>query len=95
MEAIWKYVLDRQSRGREGQVITMPLCARVLDVQMQGCRAVLWALVNADPNARMEERRFILVGTGEERDRFGAYHGTLQDGATIYHLFEIFGEGPF
>ena len=96
MEAIWKYVLDNQSRGREGQVITMPYMSRVLDVQMQGCRPVLWALVDVGPNVRTVERRFVLVETGEERDDLGAYHGTFQEDTMVYHLFEIYDRGePF
>lgn len=95
MEAIWKYTLDRQSRGREGQVIMMPYGGRVLDVQIQGCRPVLWALVDVGPNVRMEERRFILVTTGQESVGFGAYYGTFQEDTMVWHLFEIYGEEPF
>lgn len=92
MRVIWKYVLDEQSRGREGQVITMPYMSMLLDVQMQGCRPVLWALVDVGPRVRTEERRFILVGTGEERDFSNtAYQGTFQDGVLVFHLFEVFG----
>ena len=97
MRVIRKYVLDERSRDGEGQAITMPYGSMLLDVQMQGCRPVLWALVDVGPRVRTEERRFILVKTGEERDDFArtAYKGTFQNGTLVYHLFEKFGEEPF
>ena len=88
MLTVYKYPVTVTSRFE----IEMP-DAQLLTVQMQyGCLQ-LWALVNTETPLR--KRRFRLVGTGqpfEERDF--KYIGTcqLQDGALVFHLFEVFVE---
>ena len=93
MRVIWKYKLD-PVQGKT-QSIMMPCWSNILDVQMQGSEPVLWALV--DPSTPMEEREFLLVWTGEERDDLGdiGYIGTFQAGPVVWHLFEKFDELPF
>lgn len=84
MQTIWKYpvVLDDEFELR------MPAGARLLTVQVQQGKPVLWALVN--PDVPQKTRRFRLYGTGQPLpDAPGEYVGSFQvhGGALVFHLF--------
>ena len=77
---IWKFEI------KEGCII-MPIGAKILSVQSQRERGMIWALV--DPNAEDEPRHFAIVGTGETFDETNmTYIGTFQDSPFVWHLFE-------
>lgn len=91
MKTIWKYKLDPTEKHQE---FRMPYDSTILDVQIQDGIPVFWATVDTD--TPMEERRFVLLSTGEEITGYPVYHGTFQIGMLAYHLFEEFGdELPF
>jgi len=79
-EQIWKFEIE------EGP-IRMPVGAKILSVQSQGGRGMIWALV--DPNAEDEPRWFAVVGTGEPFNETNmTYIGTYQESPFVWHLFE-------
>ncbi len=86
MKTIYKYPV---SFGEFTQ--RMPKGAKVLSVQEQNGGIQMWALV--DPPAPLEERRFILAGTGHllPDDAEQRFVGTLQQagGALVWHLFDL------
>jgi hypothetical protein len=74
--------------------LPLPAGAEVLAVQTQHGEGQLWALV--DPAAPTTERCFEIAGTGHEMadladDVERRYVGTwqVQDGAFVFHLFEL------
>jgi hypothetical protein len=87
---IWKFPLG----AKDHQLVEMPPDAKILAVQVQGGKPVLWALV--DPERRTEKRRAIsLFCTGqplanEPVPLLGAYLGTIQlsGGSLVLHAFD-------
>jgi hypothetical protein len=73
--------------------IEMPIGAKVLTVQYQKEKPVMWALVNPDEVNKIM-RSFLWIYTGEpvafEFDEL-VYVGTIQSlgGNLVYHLFEV------
>jgi len=85
---IFKYplaVVDRQT-------VEMPKGATILCCQIQLDKPCLWAAV--DPDAPLEPRTILVVGTGRDT-AFGLatteYIGTIQlnEGVFIFHVFEL------
>ena len=66
--------------------IEMPAGARILDVQMQDKKPVMWALV--DTEREYEMRAFVVVGTGWDVPSGYEYVATWQDVNYVWHLFE-------
>jgi hypothetical protein len=93
-KVIWKYRLEGAKREFE-----MPVGAEIVHVGMQreyGQEGLnyevptFWAIV--DPEADREVRTFHLAGTGillPSGDM--KYHGTVMDGAFVWHLLEMVG----
>lgn len=85
---IWKFPLVVEDR----QVITVPLGAKLLTVQMQRDQILLWALVNPDEPV-VSRRTIAIVGTGHEHkaELFSKaqYIGTVQDYGLVWHIFDI------
>ncbi len=46
--------------------------------------------VEVDPDAEVETRTFQIVGTGERFTALSTYYGTMQIGAFVFHLYEVF-----
>ena len=85
--AIWKFTLPVRA---EPTMLAMPIGAQVLSVQTQQEEVRLWALV--DPAEDREERRFLVVATGQSFDPRGkTYLGTVQTGGgmRVFHIWEI------
>ncbi len=87
MRAIWKFPLDIT----ETQDVRMPRGAKILSVQMQRGKLVLWAVV--DPDKAIQERTFHVFGTGHDFPDWLSVEqhvGTVQDmnGALIWHVFQ-------
>jgi hypothetical protein len=83
MKAFWKFVLHPYARNM------LPVGAKLLSVHAQGDDLCLWALV--DTEAPLEDREFVIVGTGHEvHDHAGAFIGTalLANGRLVLHVFE-------
>ena len=94
MMRVYKYWIPIEDQF----TLALPLGAQVLDVQMQGDAAQLWALVDPalmGPTAPCEAREFILRGTGHDIDLPGpsalSHCGTfqMQGGALVFHVFEV------
>lgn len=68
--------------------VSMPKGAKILTVQPQRGAVTLWAEV--DPTARRVDRRFQIVGTGNNFDPNGArYLGSAQTGIFVWHVYEM------
>ena len=88
MVTVWKYELNA-----DVNVLSLPRGAQFLQAQVQYGMPIIWALV--DPECEPEERRLLVVGTGEPFQ--AAMHdivhrGTFQmdNGHLVYHVFEVF-----
>lgn len=91
---IWKYRLEGANRELE-----MPIGATIVHVGMQreyGQEGLnyevptFWAIVN--PENDLEVRSFHLAGTGITLPGgVVKYHGTVMDGAFVWHLMEVVG----
>jgi hypothetical protein len=66
-------------------VIAMPRGAKILSVQDQSGAMRVWAKV--DPKAPMENRRFVIVGTGHLVPAALTYLATVQQGQYVWHVF--------
>lgn len=85
MRTIWKFQLPTSSTNPI--VLTMPVGAEILDVQMQAGIPTLWALV--DTRIDVETRRFEIYGTGHALpDAHRRHVGTVQEGPLVWHVFE-------
>lgn len=83
-DKIWKYHLTPDNE----QHVEMPEGARILDIQVQENRPVVWALVDTD--APKELVRFYMIGTGEEICEDTSklcYVGTFQVAHFVFHVF--------
>lgn len=84
MKAVYKYNLHPYARNM------MPVGAKPLSVHAQGNDLCLWALV--DTEAELENREFVIVGTGHEvHDHAGEFIGSalLAGGTLVLHVFEV------
>lgn len=83
-KTIWKFPLEIAGE----QSVQMPAGAKILDVQMQDGKLMLWALV--DPNAPKEPREILIHGTGHPVENVGGHIGTFQmyGGTLVFHAFE-------
>jgi len=84
MQAVWKFELHPYAP------VTMPVGAKPLHVGVQADAICLWALV--DPNAMLEKRNFVIVGTGHDLPEHAGKHlGTalLSGGSLVFHVFDI------
>lgn len=81
---IYKYPLQLT----DTQVIMMPRRAEILDVQVQKGQIQLWAMV--DVEEPLTPRTFHIIGTGNKFTKKGRrYISTIQDGAFVWHIFEV------
>lgn len=90
MLAVHKYPMPCEDHF----VMTLPIGARLLSVQVQRGQPCLWAIV--DPSAANETRRFRFAGTGHpitERAEVLVFVSTFQmeGGSLVFHVFEIIG----
>lgn len=81
-QTVYKYPLIIDDE----QIVSLPVGAQILTVQMQG-RPCLWALV--DPDLPHEDRRILMRGTGHDAQGVGRYIATFQmrGGALVFHVF--------
>lgn len=80
-KTIWKFEL-----GFGKSTIEIPEGAKILTMQDQGGVLHLWAAVN--PDADLEKRHFVTVGTGGVINEGLEYIGTYQESAFVWHVFE-------
>lgn len=66
--------------------IRMPRGAKICTVQMQGEAVCMWAEV--DYSAPLEDRTFVVVGTGHDVPDNCVYVGTWQHAAYVWHAYE-------
>ena len=74
----------------EGDIfmLSLPTKAKILSVQMQHNKPVLWALI--DTEQIPETRIFKVAGTGHPiMEKIKQHIGTWQDGPFVWHLFEL------
>ena len=82
-ETIWKYDL----KPRDGQEISIPLPAKILSVDEQYGRLVVWAIV--DPVAPHRVVAFSIRGTGHPLDGTeGRFVNTVKmSNGLVWHVF--------
>ena len=81
-KTIWKF------EATIGGVITLPVGAQMLDIQVQHGVPMIWALV--DPDAAKADMHVSIYGTGHHLpDDPGRYIGTfqVQGGNLVFHAF--------
>lgn len=81
---IFKYILEKE---RE-QIIRMPLKSKIMDIQIQHDKPMMWALV--DPSTEDIEVKINMYGTGWElQDEVlnHEYLASVQDGIYVWHFF--------
>jgi hypothetical protein len=93
MKIVYKYPIAIHGKC----VITMPVGAKILSVDFQNGRIVLWALVDNETEVS-EHRRFMSLMTGEQYadiDINPVFIGTVQiedetmpNGKFVIHVFE-------
>lgn len=89
MRTIYKYPFPIAGIG--SIKVEMPRGAQILDVQKQGEKFYLWALIDTD-EVVMKPQGFTIIGTGQEIDKNATqywikYWKTIQDGAFVWHIF--------
>ena len=89
MLKVFKYPIPVKDRF----IMMLPRGAKILSVDMQGDKPMMWALVDADCEA-VVSRNFRFSGTGhpiEEKQEDLDHIGTFQmdNGKFIWHIFEI------
>lgn len=83
MRTIWKFPLEWIRR----QTVEMPASARILTVQVQRGNLYLW--VDLFTGHESVNRRFVIVGTGNEITEEGlTYLATVQIDDFVWHIFE-------
>lgn len=84
MKTVWKFVLHPNLK------VHMPVGAKPLYVGVQDNTALcIWAQV--DTTAELEEREFVIAGTGHELpEKTGKYLGTVMfnEGELVFHVFD-------
>ena len=86
-KVVWKYPVEIKGKFE----IVMPHDAQILKCENQFDRPFLWALVNPEEKVTVT-KRFILLGTGHETEEQIVNHIStfqVQNGAYIFHLFEV------
>uniref|UniRef100_A0A6M3JHR0 DUF7352 domain-containing protein n=1 Tax=viral metagenome TaxID=1070528 RepID=A0A6M3JHR0_9ZZZZ len=81
---IWKYSVELSGDAFSRDI---PRGADILSFQNQEGNLVFWASV--DPQEEKEGRFFVIIGTGMDFGLHEKHIGTVQDGAYVWHLFEI------
>lgn len=92
MKKIYKYELDRDCVNRE-QIVNMPVNAKVISFGEQGEILFFWAEVpfGGIVDHVNTNREFCLSFTGFELpERAKDFHGTVQIGYLVYHLYECY-----
>jgi hypothetical protein len=82
-KTIWKFVLPEIGTWWR---INMPKLSRVCCVDQQDGNVTFWAEVF--PQNPLEERMFSAFGTGWDIPKTSIYHGTVQIGQFVWHLYE-------
>ena len=81
---IYKYELQITDE----QTVEMPRGARLLSVQMQRERLMLWAVVNTNEPIRSRVIRIHGTGIAISPEHNYAFIGTVQDGPFVWHVFD-------
>lgn len=82
-EVICKYELEI----KEKQTIAMPSTPRILSIQEQGGKIVMWARVNI--HAQKRNVLFSMYGTGHTLPQDpGEYVSSVQAGPFVWHIFK-------
>lgn len=93
MRTIWKHTL--RFSGGEQLVLVMPRHSVPVHFGMQNGAPTLWC--ECDPAAPVEDRRFVVAGTGYPLPEKGLHIGSCQDGEFVWHAYELLGpaQGKF
>jgi hypothetical protein len=79
MKTIYKYTLDG--------AVHMPQGSTVVQVGVQFGLYCIWATVDTD--APVEERFFVVVGTGSELSDNMVHVGTVFENPFVWHIMEL------
>ena len=85
---IWKFPL---ALALAPMTIRVPRGGRLLTMQLQDRRPVLWFLVDDSVPDEARTFRFCMTGEADLPDQFKAapYCGTVQAVGLVWHLFEV------
>lgn len=84
MKKIYKYTLE----VTDTQTLEMPNGSKLLTIQNQNNDIVLW--VECDPNAKLVNYNFLIIGTGFELPLLSNqqdYLDTVQIGRLVWHIY--------
>jgi hypothetical protein len=79
MKTIYKYTLD--------EPVHIPKGSTVVQVGIQDGLYCIWAVVDTD--APLEERHFVVVGTGRELTTNMVHVGTVFEDPFVWHIMEL------
>ena len=82
MKTVWKFPLT----GVES-IITMPAKAKIVSAAIKDKTMVLWAEV--DTEAPLDDRTFVVKGTGHRLNDLEFYVATIQDPPFVWHIYEV------
>ena len=87
---VWKYTLDSMTTN----VISMPLGARIISVDSQREEICIWVLVDTDEKKTMIHRFVVCPTGGDIPETVEYFLGTaqLQNGALVFHVFQLNGD---
>lgn len=83
MKTIWKFPLIFTDR----QTLEIPLPATAIAVQLQRATPCLWAEV--DPDGESVRVEIAMIGTGNLLPEGLRYISTIQNGALVWHFYEV------
>jgi len=78
---IWKFEIPQ-----DGSLVEMPQGARLLRVDEQYRKVMIWALV--EPDAEKVNRHLLVYGTGHEVETDLPFVGTAFVGPLVWHVFD-------
>jgi hypothetical protein len=82
---IWKYNVQVSD---EAQVRTIPRGGKIVHVDLQNGVPTFWVDI-PDVDGPLEQRVFVVRGTGHWVERSVEYVGTIPDAPFVWHLFEV------
>ena len=87
MKAVWKWEFPITDHP---QTVPMPHAAVPVAVQIQGEGESICLWAEVWPDAPRVARRFAVHGTGHPIRVSERHIGTAQDGALVWHLYEVY-----
>ena len=84
MKVVWKFAL-----GMGLNVITVPVGAKIVHIEMQDGFPQLWAEISDPSSSHVEVRQFEIFGTGHPIPDKAQHVGTFLDPPYVWHVYEL------